>query len=136
MFIFALCTCLVPVKLTYCQYKLFLFLVESFPVFSGRVESRDLICIRHTYQNDKICEPIGLLKSDDITTKALENRPPLAFWTKELTDPCLNLLESSLPIITLEAATTSTPSFTSGMATRSLCSSPFLLVEPSLGIHL
>ena len=32
-------------------------MVKSFPVFSGHTESRDLICIRHTYQNDKICEP-------------------------------------------------------------------------------
>ena len=79
MFIFALCTCLVPVKLTYCRNKLFPFLVESFLVFSGRPESRDLIYIRHTYQNDKICEPVGLLKSDDITTNALENRPPPGF---------------------------------------------------------
>ena len=37
--------------------------MASFPAFSGRTESRDLICIRHTNQNDKICKPIGLLKS-------------------------------------------------------------------------
>ena len=79
MFIFALCTCLVPVEITYCQYKRFPFLVESFPVFSGRTESRDLICIHHTYQNEKICKPIGLLKSYDIRTKALEYRPPPGF---------------------------------------------------------
>ncbi len=79
MFSFALCTCLVPVKLNYCEYKLFPFLVESFSAFSGRIESCDLICIRHTYQNYKICKPIGLLKSYDIWTKALENRPPPGF---------------------------------------------------------
>ena len=87
MFIFALCTRLVAVKLTYCQYKLFPFLVESFPVFSGRAESRDLICICHTYQNDKICEPIGLLKSYHITTKALENRPPPGFLGERTDGP-------------------------------------------------
>ena len=52
---------------------------ESFPAFSGRTESRDLIFIRHTYQNDKICKPVGLLKSYDNRTKALENRPPPGF---------------------------------------------------------
>ena len=87
MFIVALCTCLVPVKLTYCQYKLFPFLVESFPAFSGRTKSRDLICIRHTYQNDKIYKPIGLLKSYDLRTKGLENRPPPAFLGKRTDGP-------------------------------------------------
>ena len=53
--------------------------MESFPAFSGRTGSRDLICIRHTYQNDKICKPIGLFKSYDNRTKALENRPPPEF---------------------------------------------------------
>ena len=69
------------------------FLVESFPAFSGRTESRDLICIRHTYQNDKICKPIGLLKSYDNRTKALENRPPPEFLGEKTDGPCLNLLE-------------------------------------------
>ena len=79
IFIFALLTCLVPVKVNHYQYKLFPFLVKSFPAFSGRNESRDLICIRHTYQNDKICKPIGLPNSYDTKTKALENRPPSDF---------------------------------------------------------
>ena len=43
---------------------------------------------------------------------------------------------SPLPAIILEVNTTPTPSFTSGMASSSFCSSPFLLVEPSSGIHL
>jgi len=43
---------------------------------------------------------------------------------------------SRLPIGTLEINTTPTHLFTSGMATSLFCSSPFLLVEPSLGIHL
>ena len=67
--------------------------MESFPAFSGRTESHDLICIRHTYQNDKICKPIGLLKSYDNRTKALENIPPPEFLGEKLTGPCLNLLE-------------------------------------------
>ena len=74
--------------------------MESFVAFSGRNESRDLICIRDTYQNDKICEPIGLLKSYDNRTKALENRPPPDFLREKMTGPCLNLLEkirSKLP---------------------------------------
>ena len=87
MFVFALCACLVPVKLTYCQYKLFPFLVKSFPAFSGHTESRDLICIRHTYQNDKICKPIGLPKCYDIRTKALENRSPPGFLGERTDGP-------------------------------------------------
>ena len=43
---------------------------------------------------------------------------------------------SPLQTYTREVNTTSTPSFTSGMATSSSCSSPFLLVGPSPGIHL
>ena len=70
--------------------------MESFPAFSGRTESRDLICIRHTYQNDKICKPIGLLKSYENRIKALENRPPPEFLGEKLTGPCLNLLERDL----------------------------------------
>ena len=93
MFIFALSTCLVPVKLHYSQYKLFPFLAESFSAFSGRTESRDRICIRHTYQNDKICKPMGLLKSNDIRTKVLENKPAPGFFGERTDDPCLNLLE-------------------------------------------
>ena len=62
-------------------------MVESFPAFSGRTESRDLICIRHTYQNDKICKPIGLLKSYDNRTKALENRPPPDFLGEKTDGP-------------------------------------------------
>ena len=87
MFSFALCTCLVPVKLNYRQQKVLPFLVESFPAFSGRTESRDLICIRHTYQNDKICKPIDLLKSYDNRGKALENRPPPEFLGEKTDGP-------------------------------------------------
>ena len=43
---------------------------------------------------------------------------------------------SPLQTISLEVNTTSTPSFTSGMGTSSSCSSPFLLVGLSPGIHL
>ena len=57
--------------------------MESLPAFSGRIESRDLICIRHTYQNDKICKPICLLKSYDNRTKALEIRPPPDFFGRK-----------------------------------------------------
>ena len=65
---FALLTCLVPVKENHYQYKLSPFLVESFPAIYGRTVSRDPICIRHTYQGEEICKPIGLLTSYDIRT--------------------------------------------------------------------
>ena len=42
----------------------------------------------------------------------------------------------SLPTATLEVNTTPTPSFTTGMATSSSCSSPYLLTGLSLGTHL
>ena len=64
MFNFALCICLVPVKLILLSMKSVAILVERFPAFSGRTKSHDLICIRHTYQNDKICKPVDLLKSN------------------------------------------------------------------------
>ena len=73
--------------------KVKLLSINSVAIFGGRTESRDLICIRHTYPNDKICKPIGLLKSYDNRKKAVENRPPPDFWAKELTGPCLNFLE-------------------------------------------
>ena len=38
---------------------------------SGRTESRGLICIRHQYQNDKICKPRGPFKSYDNRSKDL-----------------------------------------------------------------
>ena len=43
---------------------------------------------------------------------------------------------SLLPTTTLEVSTTPILSFTSGMVTSSSCSSPFLLEEPSHGVHL
>ena len=67
--------------------KVLPFLVESFPAFSGRTELRDLICIRHTYQNYKICKPIGLLKCYDNRTKALENRPLPGFLGERTDGP-------------------------------------------------
>ena len=76
--------------------------MESFPAFSGRTESRDLICIRHTYQNDKICKTIGLLKSYDNRTKALENRQPPGFLGEKLTGPCLNLLENAIDATSID----------------------------------
>ena len=61
--------------------------MESFPAFSGRTESRELICIRHTYQNDKICKPTGLLTSYDNRTKAPENGPPPEFLGEKTDGP-------------------------------------------------
>ena len=60
-------TCLVPVKVNHHQYKLFPFLVESFPsiFWPCRVTWPNLHI--HRYQNDKICK---LLQSYDIRTKA------------------------------------------------------------------
>ena len=43
---------------------------------------------------------------------------------------------SPLPTVTMEENSTSTPLFTGGMAACLFCSSPFLLVEPLLGIPL
>ena len=49
-----------------------------------------------------------------------------------------SMVTHSSPLLTfsLEVNTTSTRLFTSGMATGLFCSSPFLLVEPALGIPL
>ena len=45
MFSFALCTCLVSVKLLHCTVN-----KNRLPAFAGCTESRNLICIRRTYQ--------------------------------------------------------------------------------------
>ena len=62
-------------------------MVESFTAFSGPTESRDLICIPHTNQNDKIFKPEGVLISYDIRTKALENRPSPGFLGERTDGP-------------------------------------------------
>ena len=74
-------------KVKLLSIKTVAILVESFPAFSGRTESRDLICTRHTYQNDKVCKTIVLLKSYENRTKALENRPPRDFLGERTDGP-------------------------------------------------
>ena len=87
MFSFALCTCLIPVKLNYCQYKLFPFLVESFPAFSGCIESRDLAYFAHIKMTRLAIKPFSLLKSYDIRAKVLENRLPPGFLGERTDGP-------------------------------------------------
>ena len=57
---------------------------------------------------------------------------------RSMSSPLTSTLTHSLPLptATLEVNTASTPSFTSGMATSSSCSSPYLLMGLSLGTHL
>ena len=86
-------TCPVPVQLKPSFYKVFPFLLKDFPRFFGRIESRDLICIRLTSQKNPFRIFICLLRVYVVMNKASEDGPPPAFFRKVTADPCLYLPE-------------------------------------------
>ena len=72
---------------------MFPFLLKDFPRFFGRIESRDLICIRLTSQKNPFRIFICLLRVYVVMNKASEDGPPPSFFGKITAYTGLNLPE-------------------------------------------